>query len=189
MSRAEAPVPSAVDPVRPTVVPAEVEPGNLPGPEMPASSGIAAGIAALLLVVVIVLLVVMVTGYNNSVPYLHPENGNHVVVEGDRVTFSYQFVTNGTMTLSTAGYICDQCPIALVGGQGFALGVNVTNPNKATEEVLRITTSGPFSVISVSPSTSTPIAAGLSEPFTVELTAPGTAGTYIVPLTVSINVG
>lgn len=184
------PTPPPAKPAPPTARPVPLDPTTYPELDAPGPSSAGTAVAVVLLVVVILLVAVMVTGINEQIPYLHPSSGasQQVTVYGDRLTYDYEFVANGTLQNVTTGYICSQCPLTLATGASFTLQITVSNPNNATEEVNRFSTQTPFALLSVSPGSAVPIAAGLSEAFTLTLAAPATVGTYVAPITASINV-
>lgn len=165
-----------------------IDPGEFPGPTQLPPSSTGAAVVAVLLCIVVILVVLMVTGINQEIPYLHPASGNTVTVYGDRVTYDYEFVANGTLQNVTNGYLCAQCPIHLAASAGFTLDLNITNPNNASEDVGRLVVSPPFVLASVTPSASTVIAAGLSEAYTLTVEAPAEPGAYVVAIVASINV-
>lgn len=165
-----------------------VEPGHLPGPTELPPSGLGAAVAAVLLCIVVILVVLMVTGINQQIPYLHPTSGDAVTVYGDRVTYDYEFVANGSLQNVTTGYLCAQCPMHLTTSAAFTLDLNITNPNYASEDVGRLVVPPPFVLEAVTPSASTVIAAGLSEAYTLTVQTPAEPGTYVVSIVASINV-
>lgn len=174
----------------PKTGPPPPEPPTYPDLDAPAPSNVGSALAVVFLVIIVILVALMATGLNEQIPYLHPVGGPTQVltVYGDRLTYAYEFVANGSLQNITIGYICPQCPLSLPTGTSFTLQFSLSNPNNATEEVDRFTTQAPFALKSVSPSSAVPIAAGLSENFALTFEAPETVGTYVVPIVANINV-
>ncbi|SRR5579871_185182 len=154
------------------------------------SPGVSAsgGATILLAVVVVVLIFLMVTGWNSQVPFLHPSTNSGVTVIGDRTTYSYLYVQNGTMLNATAGTLCSGCPLEVPPGATFTYALTLVNDGNHTIEIAGIAVAAPFSLLSYTPSGTFLIAPGLSEPAGLHLVAPSGAGTYAIPILISVDV-
>jgi len=154
------------------------------------SPGVSAsgGAAVLLAVVVVVLIFLLVSGWNSHIPFLHPSTNSGVTVIGDRTTYSYLYVQNGTILNATAGTLCPDCPLEVPPGASFTYDVTLVNDGNHTIEIAGIAVGAPFLLLSYTPSGTFLIAPGLSEPVGLHLVAPSGAGTYAIPILISVDV-
>jgi len=149
-----------------------------------------AGAAVVLAVIVVMLLVLMVTGYNNSIPFLHPTNAS-VTVIGDHLNESLLFVSNGSRASSTTSELCPMCPLAVTAGSQFSYTVTLANAFNGSGEALNLegmVAFSPFQLDSYSPS-SVSVAPGLTVSESLTLTAPSSGGDYAVTIVASMDVG
>jgi hypothetical protein len=154
------------------------QPGSSPG----------GGAAILLAILVVLLLIVMITGWNNDVPYLHPSTKDQVTVAGDRTTYSYLFLHNGTRLNTTLGELCPNCPFDVAPGADFSYPFDLVNPMNQSIELTSMTAAPPFQVVSYAPSENSLLPGGLSQELTLTLLAPSNAGVYAVSLGVGVDV-
>jgi len=145
-------------------------------------------LAAFLILVVVLLVAVMVTGYNNSIPGLHPVAGTTVTVAGDRQTVSYLFAKNGTWTNVTQGDLCAGCPLTVSSGSRFYYPLMIANTLNASFEVTGISALLPFHLPLTSPALPVVIVPGFSQLFNLTVTSPTTAGTYALSISIAATV-
>lgn len=148
---------------------------------------IGGALAAIFAIAVVVLLVLMVTGYNQSVPYLHPASAPSVTLAGDRDTVD-SLMSNGTWVNVTESTLCSECPYSVTAGSQFTYTITLTNgfsPNGM--EVQTLSANSPFQLVSWTPQHEL-IAAGLSQEISLTMVAPSSSGVYVIPLILIIDV-
>jgi len=139
-------------------------------------------------VVIALLLVAMATGYNEQVPYLHPSPSGGVLVIGDRSSFHYLFVGNGTQLNATVGSLCPDCPLHVAAGSSFNYTLMLVNELNSSYELTTVSAAAPFGLGATQPELPFFLAGHLSETLTLTVRAPPEGGTYVLGLSLELSV-